>query len=188
MSESNEKMKVCKHCGMGIAKSARVCPHCGGKNKKPVHKRVWFWLLIIAFVLLVLAVIGSGNQYKLSDDAKNMSAKEFKAACTQVGYKDMVRNADEYVGKKVKLVGQVVQVCFDAENGESEYRVDVTRDSYGFYSDTVYLYFDRGDGKKIIEDDIITIYGELSGEKTYETVMGAEVTIPAVTGVYVKIH
>lgn len=25
-------MKLCKHCGKEIAKSANICPHCGGKN------------------------------------------------------------------------------------------------------------------------------------------------------------
>lgn len=30
----NKKMKVCKHCGEEIAKSAKICPKCGGKNKK----------------------------------------------------------------------------------------------------------------------------------------------------------
>ena len=31
---------------------------------------------------------------------------------------------------------------------------------------------------KILDDDIITVYGECIGDYTYETVMGASVTLP----------
>ena len=31
---------TCKHCGQVIAASAKTCPHCGGKNGKPVYKKV----------------------------------------------------------------------------------------------------------------------------------------------------
>jgi hypothetical protein len=31
-----------------------------------------------------------------------------------------------------------------------------------------------------LEDDVITIYGEADGLKTYTTIMGAEMTIPQV--------
>ena len=44
---SLQNMKCCKSCGNMIAKNAKVCPSCGAKNKKPVFKRVWFWLLVI---------------------------------------------------------------------------------------------------------------------------------------------
>lgn len=33
---------------------------------------------------------------------------------------------------------------------------------------------------KVIEDDYITVYGTCDGTHTYETVMGASVTIPAI--------
>lgn len=48
---TNSKLKLCKHCGKEIAKSAKKCPHCGGKNKFPV-------LLTIVGVLAVFMVIG----------------------------------------------------------------------------------------------------------------------------------
>lgn len=31
---------------------------------------------------------------------------------------------------------------------------------------------------KILDDDIITVYGTVVGDYSYETVMGAEVTLP----------
>lgn len=55
-NQFNENMKSCKHCGAPMAKTAKTCPTCGGKNKKPIYKRVWFIVLV---VLVVLGIIGS---------------------------------------------------------------------------------------------------------------------------------
>ena len=188
---AKNKMKTCKHCGAEIAKSAKVCPNCGGKNKKPIFKRVWFWLLLIVLVILGIMIAGSGNQYKLSNDAGEMSEKDFKAACSEVKYKDLARNAEEMKGEKVKLVGQVNQVVYESDEGtsESEYKVAVTYDAdIDYYEDDIILYFKRGDTSKIIEDDVLTIYGEVSGTETYTSVLGESITVPVITGVYVDIN
>lgn len=46
------KLTNCNTCGAEIAKSAKSCPHCGATNKKPIYKRVWFWVLILLAVIL----------------------------------------------------------------------------------------------------------------------------------------
>ena len=182
------KTKICKHCGAEIAKSAKVCPHCGGKNKKPIYKRVSLYVILAVILVLILIIAGSGNQYKLSDDASSMSASDYKAACSEVAYKDLAKNIDKYQGEKFKFTGQVQQVVLDSESGESEYLVAVTKDEYDFYDDNIYLYYEVGDSEKIIEEDIITIYGEASGEESYTSVLGEDITIPAVTAVYVDVE
>ena len=55
-----DKLIICVHCGEPIAAGAKTCPHCGGKNKKPIYKRVWFWFLIA--VVLLTVVSGSGSK------------------------------------------------------------------------------------------------------------------------------
>jgi hypothetical protein len=50
------KMTNCKSCGAEIATSAKSCPKCGAKNKKPIWKRVWVWILA---VIILFAAIGS---------------------------------------------------------------------------------------------------------------------------------
>ena len=42
-------LKLCKTCGATIAKNAKRCPKCGAKNKKPIYKRVWFWIIAVIF-------------------------------------------------------------------------------------------------------------------------------------------
>lgn len=182
------KMKMCKHCGNEIASKAKVCPHCGGKNKKPLFKRVSFWLLVIVLVLIVALISGSGNQYELSDDANNLSKAEYAKLCKTIDYDDLARDAAGYEGEKFEFTGEVQQVVYDSESGESEYMISVTKEDYDFYTDNVYVYYTRGENDKLIEDDIVTFYGEASGEKSYTSVLGESITIPAVTAVYVDIH
>ena len=47
----NKKLINCKTCGEEIAKSAKSCPKCGAKNKKPIFKKWWFWLIVAVFII-----------------------------------------------------------------------------------------------------------------------------------------
>lgn len=61
----HRNLKTCEHCGAPIAQHAQVCPQCGGKNKKPIYKRVWFIALMI---IIALSVIGGACS---SDEPSN---------------------------------------------------------------------------------------------------------------------
>lgn len=63
-------MKKCAHCGAEISSSAKVCPQCGGKNKKPIYKRPWFIVLIVA---LVIAVVGNSGTSDSNSDSLDTS-------------------------------------------------------------------------------------------------------------------
>lgn len=45
------KMVKCNTCGADIASSAKVCPGCGAKQKKPIYKRWWLWVLVVIIVI-----------------------------------------------------------------------------------------------------------------------------------------
>lgn len=53
------KMTKCKSCGGDIASSAKRCPSCGAKNKKPIYKRVWFWILMVVLLIAIFGFIAS---------------------------------------------------------------------------------------------------------------------------------
>lgn len=53
------KMTKCKSCGADIASSAKRCPSCGAKNKKPIYKRVWFWILMVVLLIAIFGFIAS---------------------------------------------------------------------------------------------------------------------------------
>lgn len=52
------KIRVCKNCSNPLPGNATVCPSCGAKNKKPVYKKWWFWLII---ALLAIGAASSGG-------------------------------------------------------------------------------------------------------------------------------
>lgn len=66
---NKDKTKTCKHCGAQIAKDAKTCPKCGGKTKKPIYKRVWFWVIIVLLIL-----IGAIDENDSSDESKKVSS------------------------------------------------------------------------------------------------------------------
>lgn len=73
------KMINCKSCGAEIAVSAKSCPKCGAKNKKPIWKRWWVWILA---VIILFAAIGgmtgnsNTNDSSSSTDIDNTAVQE----------------------------------------------------------------------------------------------------------------
>ena len=70
----NKKMKLCKTCGATIAKSAKRCPVCGAKNKKPIYKRVWFWLICI---IVLIVIVNWAYSIFVSPSNKTISYKTY---------------------------------------------------------------------------------------------------------------
>lgn len=68
MAKEKSLMTTCKHCGTEIAKAAKVCPNCGGKNKKPIFKRVSFWIIILV-VIVAAAAAGGGSDDTATDSS-----------------------------------------------------------------------------------------------------------------------
>lgn len=123
------------------------------------------------------------QEYELS--AAEIKA-EYKANCKTYSYDKIARSPDEYRGKYAKFYGKVVQVMQDKSAGKIEYSLRIgTGGSY--YYDNVILctYTASTNDSRILEDDMVTIYGELRGEYTYETVMGNEITLPFMSVEYV---
>lgn len=51
------KMRVCKNCGNSLPDKEIICPSCGAKNKKPVYKRWWFWVIVVCFIMVQLQAV-----------------------------------------------------------------------------------------------------------------------------------
>lgn len=126
---------------------------------------------------------------ELESESFTLTPEEIKnqyiSECQSIPYDSLARTPDDYKGAKVKMSGYVVQVCSEATSPSyySVYRV-ATR---GRYDNVVLLQVDNyGSGARILEDDHLTFYGTADGLYTYETVMGASVTIPKVTAKYVN--
>ena len=185
------KMVNCKTCGAVIAKNAKACPYCGAKRKR---KKLWLILLILFVVVVFFVIVGSGGSSSkektkpLDEQGNELSETDFKAACESIAFKDIARNPDSYNGRYLKFRGKVIQVQ-ENSNSESIYRVDVTEDEYGYWDDTIYVtYLLSENESKILEDDIVTLYGICQGSTSYTSVLGEKITLPAVEALYVDIE
>ncbi len=113
--------------------------------------------------------------------------EEYKAECNWYSYEPIARNPESFYGDFVAFTGKVVQV---QESGNNiVIRLNVTRGDYDIWKDTVYIeYTKEPNESRILEEDILTVYGQLNGIKTYTSVMGNSVSIPLLKAKYVEIN
>lgn len=185
-SEVGKKEGTCVRCGEKVTGNVKKKAHQTGKwqiEKEATLERDGKRYKICS----VCKQKVNEESYSLSK-AERLSA--YKTKCGTYSYKEIARNPDKYEGKYMKFTGKVVQVQ-EAESFlyYSVYRISVTNNGYGYYDDTVYVTCDNyGEGDRILEDDIVTFYGECKGVKTYETVMGANITIPWVEAEFIELN
>lgn len=180
-TEKGEEQGICTVCGEIVSQSVAELEHTPGdwvvtemptETKKGTH---------VMYCKVCNTQVKS-EKFSLTDE----ELKElYKKNCKSISYDALSRTPDEYEGEYVRFSGVVLQVCSEASSSRyySTYRVATS----GSYNNVVLLYVDNyGSKNRILEDDKITFYGTSEGLYTYETVLGASVTIPSVVAKYVE--
>lgn len=106
----------------------------------------------------------------------------YKSACKPCEFEEIARDSEALVGQRVTFTGEIIQVL------DGEYRMNVTQNDYGFYEDTIYFIYDIGDGDRLLEGDIVTIWGNSLGFVSYTALLGQEVTLPAIEARRVELN
>ena len=178
---AKSKMTTCKHCGAEIAASAKVCPQCGGKNKPPLSalRAIIAVIFILVGISQIFSILSGGSSSSSKSTSKasastassvssvpEISDDDYKAECQTVDYKELCRYPEKYEGTKVVVkvkVSQIIDANFSGS--EKAWRTYTDNSGYGFYADDEYYMLDKrgGDAVKILDDDIITVYGEFTG-------------------------
>ena len=127
------KMTQCKSCAKEIATSAKSCPGCGAKNKKPIYKRVWFW--IIAIIIVIGATGGSDT-----DDSKEINSGNIESE------QEVSQNNSENTTAENKSENKV------EDNIPTEYKSALRKAK--LYADTMNM------SKTGIYDQLTSEYGE----------------------------
>lgn len=85
------------------------------------------------------------------------------------------RYPDEYIGTKVRIEGQAIQIIGSREDG-----YDIRLSTSGSYGDIIYIVApaDSLPSAKILEDDLLRIKATMYGEYTYESRGGDDITLP----------
>lgn len=163
------------------------------KNEKGISILVLCIIIIILAVLIIIVFGGSNNNDSgITSSISKEDRSTYIPKCTTIDYTSLARNPNQYKGNNFTFTGEVIQVMNDGNN--VTLRVNVTPKRYEFlnetyYEDTIlvtYKYSSSAESR-ILEDDIITIYGQSMGTYTYESIVGASVTVPAVNALYIDI-
>ena len=156
---------------------------------------------IVVFIIVIL-VIGSFSSSNTDNtntttstvEETTQSKEDFINSCQEYTYKEIARNPNDYKGKHAKFTGEVIQVV---EDGDSvALRVNITAEEASWeesgytYSDTIYVEYTRKseNESRILEDDIITLYGTLNGLMDYSSVLGRQVSCPYLLAEYIEIE
>lgn len=113
---------------------------------------------------------------KLAAEQKKKEEEEKKGYDTGITYSQLARTPDDYLAKKVKFSGKVVQVMEDGDSVGIRLAVDGDYDNIilGTFNSSII-------SERILEDDYITVYGLSAGIYTYESTMGASISVPSMT-------
>lgn len=124
------KIIKCKTCGADMASNAKACPQCGAKNKKPIYKRVWFWILIVVILGGIGGAAGGGG----SDEPKKVDDKTVS---------ESTEKQDSSVQDSQK----------SEESNKTEFTVGDTADFDGIQVKLSSVIMSKGDGQFVTPDD-----------------------------------
>lgn len=95
---------------------------------------------------------------------------------TGITYDDLARNPDDNKFENVTLSGTIIQVLEGSSSSQYRLAVDDNYDNIVLIDIPEKLLDSR-----VLEDDILTIYGESEGTVDYESTMGGNITVPFVS-------
>lgn len=110
------------------------------------------------------------------------SDDQFKASAQDIPFDDLARNPDANKGKRVHFHGKIVQVI--EGDIDTQYRVSVEQGDYGIWDSNKVIfvsYIRTGNDNRLLEDDIVDLWGTTNGTITYQSTMGGNITIPSVS-------
>jgi hypothetical protein len=110
--------------------------------------------------------------------------------CAEIDFDQLARNPDNYKDQMFRFTGEVIQVI--EGNNTTQLRMDVTLVDEGtdwaYYEDTIYVTLPKEEGAdRILEEDIITIYGVCAGAESYRSIFGEKITLPSIDAEYYEL-
>ena len=77
----------------------------------------------------------------------------------------------------VKYTGKILQISEGLF--KTSIRLSVTKSSYGWYSANDVIWVEYIGSTNFVEEDIVTVYGEITGTHSYTSIAGWKITIPS---------
>lgn len=98
-----------------------------------------------------------------------------KANAKTIDYPQLKKNPDRYKGEYVKYTGKILQIL-EGDN-ITNIRLAVTPTSYGYNPNDV-IFIEYSGYTDFVDDDIITVYGEIYGSYSYKSQAGFDIALP----------
>ena len=189
----------CKECGAEIPDDSKHCKECGANLSEESSKEVTVQKkkgilegsnrkyiigccigLIVIFLLVGIAThSNNSSETNGNSTSKNieMSEQDFKANCSHVDYAQLEKDTSKYKGQNVVFSGKIFQI--QEKNGKGM----ILLSTGDYNSDLVYV--DYNGANDFVENDHVTIYGVMKGDKSYNTRMGTN-NLPYMEGKYIE--
>ena len=112
--------------------------------------------------------------------------QEYADACIYIDYELLLRRPDDYIGTKVTYEGYVFDISENLFSDSNTYLIKINRDEYDYWKDVIYVSYTLPKGaSKILEGDVVQIYGEYKGDTTYITTDWDGKTVPYIKAEYI---
>lgn len=202
---NSRNTKLCRKCKMPIDKKASKCPHCQASQTSSC---ITVLVILIIVVLLIMIGIPTMLGYltvanaeqdpnvtlpavKITTSATQKvttSPEDYMSECTFIPYETIARNPNKYKGTHLKYYGRVIQTLYSDTGTEVSLRIVVSEKDYPTgYDDVILASMSvSSSDERILEDDAVIIYGDCMGDYTYESVLGAKITLPLIDIKYME--
>ena len=142
-------------------------------------------LIIVGGTVLALLFIRAilfSNEEPRKPAYPTRSPATIKAVASAVTYDALARNTERYEGRTITFSGVVLQVI-EGSSQRATLRIGMDVRGEPQYDAVVLVHYG---GPRLLEDDKVTIWGEVRGRVSYKTVLGATVTVPEIEGLIVE--
>jgi hypothetical protein len=210
------QVKFCSECGNPINDpNAQFCPKCGvalprtASTNEPLpvkkaqqqgptivvpikNRSTGEWIAIsfggLILLFIIILFISNGNTFIREGApavtvAPTLSVVDIKSQAQSIPWSSLMRNSNDYTNSLIYFRGKIVQVE-NIYGGKYYLRIDTKQDPYiGYDDDTIWVDYT---GNRFLEGDIIDVWGNFVGLKSYTAVLGNDITIPEINALHVE--
>lgn len=165
-----------------------VAPKIRNKIKQKYDIEFTKWLVVLLGTIGFILGVGftpipvgdtspSNNATDINNTPEETNTQSIEQRAENISWEALMRNESQHQGKAVYFKGEVAQVLEGSE-GNYAIRVYTSRGSFDEYSeDTIWVEYQ---GSRVLDGDVIELWGEFVELHTYESVDGDPVTIPGI--------
>ena len=163
---------------------------------KTAHLIIFFILAIligvagIAFIVGEYSALGTGST---TSQFSSWTPSQIQNQAQNISYTDLMRSPDAYKNTIVYYRGQILEVQ-NVYGNQYMLRIATKGQQYlgqslGYTDDIIYVDY-NGDntGDRPVVGDIVDLWGNFVGLKTYTAVLGNQITIPEINKLYMTVY